>query len=46
MQGGGECQRCGGLETELRRSKRAQEKMTALQFRLRNDIDKAGGDVQ
>ena len=42
----GACIRCPELESELRKSKRAQEKMTALQFRLRNDVAKAGGDVE
>ena len=40
------CSRCPALESELRKAKRAQEKMTALQFRLRNDMEKAGGDLE
>jgi len=46
MQDGGECQRCGVMESELRKAKRAQEKMTALHHRLRKDILDSGGDVQ
>ena len=42
---GGACSKCFVLESELRKCKRAQEKMTAIQFRLRNDVDKAGGDL-
>ena len=42
---GGACSKCSVLESELRKCKRAQEKMTAIQFRLRNDVEKAGGDL-
>lgn len=37
--------RCSALEQELRKSKRREEKLQALQFRLREDLAKAGGDV-
>ena len=37
-------ERVAALETELRRSKRREEKLTALQFRLREDLKQCGGD--
>ncbi|KDD71684.1 hypothetical protein H632_c4569p0, partial [Helicosporidium sp. ATCC 50920] len=33
------------LEAELRRSKRREEKLQALQFRLREDVRESGGDL-
>ena len=36
--------RCSALEAELRKSKRREEKLQALQFRLREDVQAAGGD--
>ena len=35
----------GALEEELRRSKRREEKLAALQFRLREDLKRSGGDA-
>lgn len=40
------CTRCPALESDLRKSKRAEAKLHALQFRTRNDLEKAGGDVR
>ena len=37
--------RCSALEGELRKSKRREEKLQALLFRLREDLKAAGGDV-
>jgi hypothetical protein len=37
--------RCSALEAELRKSKRREEKLQALQFRLREDVKSSGGDV-
>lgn len=36
---------CAQLEGELRKSKRREEKLQALQFRLREDLKAAGGDL-
>jgi len=37
-------QRCTDLENDLRKSRRREEKLQALQFRLKEDIRQAGGD--
>lgn len=34
-----------GLEVELRRGKRREEKLQAMQFRLREDLKASGGDL-
>lgn len=39
-----QAERVAALESELRRSKRREEKLTALQFRLREDLKECGGD--
>ena len=39
-------ERVGALEAELRRAKRREEKLAALQFRLREDLRACGGDVR
>ena len=36
---------CASMETELRRSKRREEKLQAMQFRLREDLKACGGDL-
>lgn len=33
---------CARLELELRKSKRREEKLTALQFRLKEDVQQMG----
>ena len=38
-------ERIGALEAELRRSKRREEKLAALQFRLREDLKQNGGNI-
>ncbi len=38
-------ERVGVLEAELRRSKRREEKLAALQFRLREDLKQNGGNI-
>ena len=38
-------ERCSKLEQELRRSKRREEKLQAMQYRLREDIKQAGGSL-
>jgi len=44
--GSGELElRCSALEQELRKSRRREEKLQALQFRLREDLRLAGGDL-
>lgn len=37
--------RCAALEAELRKSKRREEKLQALQYRLREDVKACGGDL-
>ena len=37
--------RIAALETEVRRSKRREEKLQAMQFRLREDLKACGGDL-
>ena len=39
-------ERCAALEAELRRSKRREEKLAALHFRLKDDVRTGGGDVR
>ena len=39
-------ERVTALEAELRRAKRREEKLAALQFRLREDLRAGGGDLQ
>ena len=39
-------ERCAALEAELRRSKRREEKLAALHFRLKEDVRTGGGDVR
>lgn len=41
-----QAERVAALETELRRSKRREEKLTALQYRLREDLKAGGGDAR
>ncbi len=36
--------RCAQLEQDLRKSKRREEKLTALQFRLKEDARQMGAD--
>ncbi|MBX9448666.1 MAG: hypothetical protein KL787_02625 [Taibaiella sp.] len=38
-------QRCTDLENDLRKSRRREEKLQALQYRLKEDIRQAGGDT-
>jgi centromeric protein E len=38
--------RCLALETELRKSKRREEKLQALQYRLQMDVKESGGSVE
>ena len=38
--------RMGALEAELRRSKRREEKLAALQYRLREDLKQNQGDIR
>lgn len=37
--------RCKDLESQLRKSKRREEKLQALQFRLRQDLEQSNGDL-
>ncbi len=37
---------CGRLEQELRKSKRREEKLTALQYRLKEDVRQMGTDAR
>lgn len=39
-------ERVSALEAELRRSKRREEKLAALQFRLREDLKQRQGDTR
>ena len=39
-------ERIGALEAELRRSKRREEKLAALQYRLREDLKQNQGDIR
>ena len=39
-------QRISTLEDELRRSKRREEKLAALQYRLREDLKQNGGSIR
>ena len=39
-------QRISALEDELRRSKRREEKLAALQYRLREDLKQNQGDIR
>ena len=39
-------ERVSTLEAELRRAKRREEKLAALQFRLREDLRACGGDLK
>lgn len=41
-----QAERVAALETELRRSKRREEKLAALQYRLREDLKSCGGDTR
>lgn len=40
------CVRCPALESDLRKSKRTEARLHALQHKMRNDIERAGGDVR
>ena len=46
MQAATGCTRCPILESDLRKAKRSEAKLHALQYKMRNDLEKAGGDVQ
>ena len=37
---------CARLEQELRKSKRREEKLTALQYRLKEDVRLMGADAK
>ena len=39
-------ERISALEAELRRSKRREEKLAALQYRLREDLKQNQGDIR
>ena len=39
-------ERCAQLEADLRRSKRREEKLAALHFRLKEDVKAGGGDLR
>lgn len=38
--------KCARLEQELRKSKRREEKLTALQYRLKEDVRLMGADAR
>jgi centromeric protein E len=38
-------EKLAGLESELRKSKRAEQKLQAMLYRLRKDLQDAGGDL-
>lgn len=38
--------KCARLEQELRKSKRREEKLTALQYRLKEDVQLMGADAR
>jgi hypothetical protein len=41
-----QAERLAQLDAELRRSKRREEKLAALQFRLKEDLRACGGDLR